>query len=428
MKYLIIAMLILVFVPMLAGEFQFDDYPNIVDRDGWGLNQHRVLQNYVNYGIFQVFGAYSLPFHMVSLFWHIAVCWLLMLICDEFGYKYWAVLLYGVHPVVGGTVSYIIQSSVIMATCFCLASFLMYLRKRYIFAVMAWIVACFCKEIAWQFPLVIFAWEWSARRKSKWFLGAVIAGEIVAVISLFRMVVWDRSHFHFNTVERLCTEGRIMFSYIGKMLYPNPCNLTINHDYMVSGDHLAIYLFVIIALLLFMVSKRIWAFAVLAYCSLHLMESTVLNLELAYEHRLYMPMAFMVPAIASVKVSKKTYGFILAWLLGVCFWYQTLWHSEYRMWKHCVEVTPDCARANVNMAKRYMLKGDGFKALWYYKRVFMCTPKRAGLYQKMAIEDLTVNEEALGKAVSNFVGWVKRWKFQATTGEVKNNEEDTRHD
>jgi len=209
MKYLLLSLVIFaLFCPMLSGEFQFDDHYNITHLEGHGRNNHRIIQNNINVGLYKLFKTNPVPYHLVSLFFHAGVCCALWAICTHLKLKPWITILYAVHPVITGTVCYIIQSSVIMATFFCLMAFLFYLRKNYIRSFIMFIIACYCKEIAWQFPLVIFAWEWSARKRNPWMLGTVILGEIAGIVYIIRMGSWFKPTLHFNMAERLATQGQ----------------------------------------------------------------------------------------------------------------------------------------------------------------------------------------------------------------------------
>jgi len=389
MKYVLLSLILFcVFIPMLSGEFQFDDHFNITQEEGHGLNGHRVIQGFINSTIFKLVDTSTVPYHLVSLAFHIGVCCVLVAICEHMGYKPWAVALFAIHPVIGGAVSYIIQASVMMATFFCLLAFFMYLRKRYIWCALSWVVACFCKEIAWQFPLVIFAWEWSANKRNPYYLGTVIVGEIAGVCYMFITGAWNSTSLHFNMAERVATQGRVLFSYWGKILLPHTGNLTINGDTVVTGNLFTMYLFVFICLVLFMRSNRIWAFAVLCFCFLSVMESTIVRLQLEYEHRIYMPLAFMVPAFTSLRVNRRVFVGLFTWYLVLCLWYQGLWRSEYKMWRHAVQLTPNCPRANLNMARHLFNRREFDEALVYYRRTLECYPKHEGVWKTWVRHDL----------------------------------------
>ena len=78
--------------------------------------------------------------------------------------------------------------------------------------------------------------------------------------------------------------------------------------------------------------KRVdWLAAILFIIVFLIMLIAVVPYGLAFEHRLYMPLAFMVPAFATIRISKKTFTAFLLWYLALCFWYQHLSKSEYRM-------------------------------------------------------------------------------------------------
>jgi len=106
-------------------------------------------------------------------------------------------------------------------------------------------------------------------------LGTVILGEIAGICYMFHVGAWDRWNLHFNMAERMATEGRVLFSYWGKILCPHTGNLTINADTIVTSDLFILYFFVLICLVAFMFSNRIWSFAILCFCFLNIGEFDV---------------------------------------------------------------------------------------------------------------------------------------------------------
>lgn len=104
----------------------------------------------------------------------------------------------------------------------------------------------------------------------------------------------------FNFYERVLTESRILLDYLGQIIIPRLGNGGLFHDDYVISKSLFTPVSTVIAIgtiifLLFMgfaTRKRapLFSLAIAWFFSGHLMESTVLPLELYFEHRNYLPM------------------------------------------------------------------------------------------------------------------------------------------
>jgi hypothetical protein len=356
---------------------------------------YRLIPESINKALWDMGGGSPKPFHVWSVILHASVVCVLVSLCRRLGYKPYAVALFAVHPVITGTACYIIQNSVIMATLFCLLAFRAYLDKVYVLTLVLWGLACVCKPIAWMFPAVLFGWEWSNDKLNVRYLGGLILAEAAGIAYVLMRVnpVWTGRHF--NVYERVCTQGKVLFYYLYKIFMPWTGNLTLNHDFEVISHLGWMYLFVVIAVLLFVLSSRMWSYAVFAYCALLVMESSVLNLEMAFEHRLYMPLAFVVPAVASVKFDKKVLVLVVGYFAAVSLWYQGIWSSRLAMWEHCVRLTPQSARANLNLGRQYALRNDGLTALAYYRRAMLCDYRKKGEFHKWARIEVAGNAELM---------------------------------
>ncbi len=104
----------------------------------------------------------------------------------------------------------------------------------------------------------------------------------------------------FTMVERVLTEGRVLFYYLSLLVYPVTGRFGPYHDdFEISRGLLeplstapALAAWMVLLVLALTVGRRRrapWAFAVVWYLAGHSMESTVLPLELVFEHRNYLP-------------------------------------------------------------------------------------------------------------------------------------------
>ena len=118
----------------------------------------------------------------------------------------------------------------------------------------------------------------------------------------------------FTLEQRLLTEPRVIWFYLSLLFYPIPSRLSLVHDFAISQSLLEpvttlISVLAIVALLLgATVYARRWpliAFCVIFFFLNHLIESTILPLELVFEHRNYIPsmLLFLPLAILLVRVA-----------------------------------------------------------------------------------------------------------------------------
>jgi hypothetical protein len=113
----------------------------------------------------------------------------------------------------------------------------------------------------------------------------------------------------FTLAERLLTEARVLFFYLGLLLAPGLRRFGLYHDDLATSTGLVdpwitlpavIAWAVVLALTLWGARRREpWAFAAAWFLVGHAMESTVLPLELVHEHRNYVPAVGLWIAVAA---------------------------------------------------------------------------------------------------------------------------------
>ena len=196
----------------------------------------------------------------------------------------------------------------------------------------------------------------------------------------------------FTLIERLLTEPRIILFYVSLLLYPMPYRLCISHDIFISKGLLdppttIIAILVILALLaLAIVKSKRWplvSFCILFFFINHIIESTVLPLELVFEHRNYIPsMLFFVPIAILIAKGirffsyKRSMQFIISIfvvLALVAIGHSTFirnfaWKTEEALWSDAVEKSPNLSRPHINLGKAYAGVGLRQMALDQYRK------------------------------------------------------------
>ena len=183
----------------------------------------------------------------------------------------------------------------------------------------------------------------------------------------------------FTAWERLLTESRILWQYLFNAFFPQAGVLGPFHDgYPVARtllDPITMLAFFgwIVALVMAMFWRRrypLFSFAVLWFLAGHLLESTVLPLELYFEHRNYLaiigPVCALCIILARVPAARLrlayagTFAYVLINAL-VLFSYTSLWGSPPVAARYWQEQFPESVRA-ATTAAQFRLAAEGPEA------------------------------------------------------------------
>jgi tetratricopeptide (TPR) repeat protein len=194
--------------------------------------------------------------------------------------------------------------------------------------------------------------------------------------------------------QRLLTQPRVLVFYLTQIFYPVPSRLSIEHDIAISTSLfnpwttlpcIAIVL-LLVALGLSQIKKRpVLAFGILFYFLNHVIESSVLGLELIFEHRNYLPSLFLFfPVSVGIKWVVDYYyaekrlmyymliSFFTLLIIGIgssTYIRNMAWASEKSLWEDAMIKAPLSARPAHNLAwGHYEVVGQYDKAMELYKK------------------------------------------------------------
>lgn len=205
----------------------------------------------------------------------------------------------------------------------------------------------------------------------------------------------------FSMIERLLTESRVLWNYIGLIVLPNTHNLSMFHDdiqisrglFTPPGTFLAICGLIVMLAIAILKKKQIplLSFAVLWFLVAHLLESSVFGLEIAYEHRNYMPAYGILFAISYLYVWVSRHWntrlrFIIAvsviFTLGFATWARAhAWKDVYSIAEAEVTNHPASPRANELAARVNAFdKGNLPAAIRYTIQGLKIAPDEAGFH------------------------------------------------
>jgi tetratricopeptide (TPR) repeat protein len=308
--------------------------------------------------------------------------------------------LWAIHPIQTQAVTYIVQRVASMAAMFYILSLLCYIKCRMsgsslhrIFCllgcVLTFLLALGSKENAVMLPASLILIELTCFQKFNWrfgkksyFWGSIAGGGIILILAVWFFkpdftFSWLNGYRNrpFTLAERILTEPRIVLFYLSQILFPLPNRLSVEHDVILSTSFFqpwttlpAILLTILlIGLGVSQIRKRpIMALSILFYFLNHIIESTVIPLELIFEHRNYLPSMFLFLPIATAfkglydysSTKKQSLTSVLTGLLvllmvclGVGTYVRNIaWATEVSLWRDAMKKAPQSARPLTNLA------------------------------------------------------------------------------
>ena len=318
-----------------------------------------------------------------------------------------AAALWAVNPIQTQAVNYIVQRMALLAAMFYLCGVYFYVKFRLADTSSIRIVYCITfffsfllavgsKENAAILPVVlilvemIFFQDLSLLKNRRVFLGlAVGTGILVFLVgSLFFMkgnpIFFLKGYAArpFSLTERIMTEPRIIVYYLSQIFYPLPNRLSIQHDILISTSlfnpwttlpSMALVL-LLIGIGVSQVRKRpLMAFGILFFFLNHLIESTVIPLELIFEHRNYLPSLFLFWPISygikrlmdyyrkkkrTMYVIIASFAVLLLMVLGMGTYIRNIaWATEKSLWEDAAKKAPKSSRPYYRLADFYSKSG-----------------------------------------------------------------------
>ena len=449
----------LVYANTFSVPFLFDDADNITHVDAYhlksfslanlwhastqGFLKHRLAAN-LSFALNVSLGGGDVRgFHLVNLLVHLATAFMLYRVLvstlvlasvrkqlqgREREIALVAALIWAVHPVQTNSVTYIVQRMTAMSAFFTITALFCYLRGRltvispYRWGWFSACVACgglglLSKENAAILPVLVLAYEvyflgdyqrgrnW--RRLLPWLAGGVVLLLMLAMIylgeNMFSSIMAGYAKRDFTLGERLLTEARVIFLYLGLLVLPLPSRLNFCHDMTISHHlfsppqtALAIFgLLGLAGLAIFLFRRdRLASFAIVWFLISLVIESSVIPLELVFEHRLYLPSAFVfIPPViyayrlfpSQIRLPQLLLGCLILFL-AVCTWQRNVtWGSPVTFWADVVKKSPNLARGYVNLGRRVEFLGRHEEAARLFRKAIELAPGDARNYVNLGV-------------------------------------------
>jgi Flp pilus assembly protein TadD len=410
-------------------------------------------------------------FHVVNILIHISTGFLLYFFVkstfrtpalkSRYGNYMWisffTAAVWMVHPLHTQSVSYIVQRMTSLCTMFYILSILLYARFRFsghqrnkwwlfLGCILAGALALASKQIAATLPVFIIAYEWYFFRDLdlKWLknhiplltgcllLAAVIALALLGNNPLDRILEGYKSR-DFTLTQRLLTEPRVIIFYLSQLLWPHPSRLNLDHDFPLSNslmDPMTTFfaIFTIASLIGLAVAtarkQRLFSFCILwFFCNL-VIESSIVALEIIFEHRTYLPsMAFsLIVALVAYRWVKPTWlqTVLLCTMVtvGAIWTYErnAVYSDRITFWQDCVNKSPRKARPHNNLGVALADQGYHNEAIKKYHKALEIDP----LYQD-PIANIGLSLAQQGKIKESITQFLKALEINPEDSKTLNN-------
>ena len=299
------------------------------------------------------------------------------------------------HPLHVSTVLYAVQRMAQLATLFAVAGLWVFVRYRQqwvergasageLVAAALWlllltVLAALSKESGALLPwllmvmeVCVFRGRWAGRpnaplRVAGW---GILLLPVVAVVLLYltNPQVLERAYAgrEFTLVERLLTQARVLWRYLGWLCLPNINDMGFQHDDIPLSTSLlrpfstlvAVCAWLVVVPVAFLSRRRypLLLLAVLFFLVGQSMESSVIPLEMVYEHRNYLPGIFVCLALAWAVVTAASrsarvntwypvFGVLAVLCLSLFIRVQT-WSDELTLSRVNLAQHPQSSRSN----------------------------------------------------------------------------------
>lgn len=304
---------------------------------------------------------------------------------DTFSFAFACALLWGLHPLQTQAVTYIIQRCESLMALFFLMTLYCAIRgwqsheqtRWHLVAIMCFSIAVGSKEVAVIAPLVLLPYEWvfegrqplqAIRRSPLLYTGLFLGLALALLVSAIGNTFISRTeNTRIDLLSYWMTQCQVILHYLSLALWPS--NLTI--DYGWPGATFAeawpavIAVMILLSLTMYFLLKRKPSGFLGACFFLILAPTSLIALpDLAFEHRMYLPLAALIPlamsALAKAYVwgvnrlplrvlTQNTYSLNALMILAICFamayWLLTFqrnhdYRSAIAIWSDTVKKRP----------------------------------------------------------------------------------------
>jgi hypothetical protein len=386
----LVAGALLAFSPTLFSSFHFDDYslfsdPIVTSSTGWWevfrLERTRPLTYFTFWLNFQAGSNDPVGYHAGNLFIHLAAVWLAWSIFREVTDPKVALVaaaVFALHPLQSEPVAYIFARATLLSALFCLLAWKDWLDERPWRAAAFFGAALLAKEEAIAFPAFLCGFEWICRRHGwSWLrdrvkplsamfgLAALAAARLFYAESVTKGAGIGFELGEITPARYLLTQGRVIWEYLGLLVWPAGLNFDRDFPLLQLGDFSAWLAWILLAGSIAASIGASWWLAgkrgthppvywLLGFFILLAPTSSIVPLaDLIAERRMYLPMLSLSLAIGFLMKRTPNPALLAAGLVlcGLSFQRSLVWQTEESLWRDTVEKSPSKVRPKLQLAR-----------------------------------------------------------------------------
>ncbi len=384
---------------------------------------------YISFGLnYLLFGQNLAGFHVINTIIHIlAAVFLFLLLVKTYELPnigigpenaqmiaFAGALLWLVHPLHTQSVTYVVQRMNSLAAMFFVLSLYCYALGRTLEgktrqgawlagACISGLLALGSKENSAPLPFFILLYEWFfikdlsrawLRRHLPVLIGVLVVVSLIAFYYLgtkpLNNILASYETRDFTLGERVLTQFRVVMLYGSLLLFPHYGRLSLEHDISVSHsliDPLSTLfaMLAILALFGFAVyiarQERFISFAILWFLGNLVIESSVIGLEMVFEHRTYLPSMLVAAALVVLlgRYLQQSPFWAIVGLVMVVFSLWTIernnqWREPVGFWRDCVSKAPASPRPYNNLGLVLAEQGETESAIFQYCEALRLKP------------------------------------------------------
>jgi len=352
-----------------------------------------------------------------------------------------AAIMWLVHPVQTQSVTYVVQRMTAMAAMFYLLCLFCYVKGRlatrgtkslpwFAAAALAAILAIGSKEIAATLPFFVLLYEWYFFQDlSPGYLKLALPYMAAAII-LFGLLVFvylgsnplnavlsGYAGQPFSLTQRVLTEFRVVIYYISLLVYPHPSRLNLDHDFSLSQSLTdpVTTLFSMAAIIILTVmaihtakKQRLISFCILWFLGNLAIESSIIPIEIIYEHRCYLPSMFFFLPILYLAFQHTKCGSTAIAVAGAIIVLSSVWtYQRNAVWKDPVTLWTDSVRKSAGKPRPYnnlglalAREGRFEEAVYNYEQALHLDPEYAKAHNNLGFA--LAEQESLKEAIGHY--------------------------
>ncbi len=367
-----------------------------------------------------------------------------------------AALFWAIHPAQTSTVLYIVQRMAELSTLFIIAGLLCYVRGRTLLfknpgagytlmsigVIVFGLLAFLNKETGILITVLILIIEFTLLNKPdrprywRYWAIPILGLPVLIIAGYFIMIIANHeSHYiarNFGLYERLLTQPRVLMDYLVNFAFPFSTP-AIQHDHFSLSSGIATPFTTLISILTVIVAlvlavrvrfkQPLLSFAILWFFGAHLLESTVLPLEIYFEHRNYIPL--IGPSLAAayylyefLKTKRRAFPIVVIVIATTLFafsWrYSSTWGNEASLAQTWVDEAPQSVRRQVFLLNHHLQSADIENAHQVASTNYKNHPDKLGA-QSFYVATACLNNRLEKQDYQNLIASVKTKKIDSET-------------